>query len=111
MHKCFKFWNYNHVAKYCKKEEVSVNTAQKATMERNKAEIKTCMKRNGMEMIKRYNNNSIKIEHESMDKLYPTYLRRLEEEWERFIARRLKNINSEAVWNRVREMEKGRDSR
>lgn len=76
--RCFKCWGYNHMAKYCKKEEVCEHCAGNHRGKECKSDFIKCV--NCSERIKRYNNNNIKDDHEATDKECPTYQWKTEEE-------------------------------
>ncbi|XP_015595099.1 uncharacterized protein LOC107267645 [Cephus cinctus] len=78
--RCFKCWGYNHIAKYCKREEACQHCAGK----HKGSECKEAKKRyvNCMFKIQKY-HVSISDEHDALDKECPTFKRMMEEERKR----------------------------
>lgn len=76
--RCFKCWGFNHLAKYCKKEEVCQFCAGNHNGKDCNSTSKCCV--NCMNKSKKYNNTSIQVNHDALDKACPTYVKRMKEE-------------------------------
>ena len=76
--RCFNCWGFNHIAKYCGKEERCNRCAGHHNTKQCKDTKKRCV--NCSHKIETFNDKTIKADHEALDKECPSYLKKVEEE-------------------------------